>query len=461
MTSPRTAAEACFLDGSACLQAGDFARAESAFREALGHDGEFAEAHGNLAWLLERRFQPIEAESHYRSALAQDLGQTRILVNLGAFLAAQKRFDEAEAAYRQAILQDPQFVAAWSNLGVLYACRKQEVQAERCYRTALCLDENHAGARFNLSYILLRQGRFEEGWACLEVRDWYGGLGARLPCPRWQGESLVGKSLIIGVEAGHGDMIQFSRYAAVLKARGAAAITLICHTPLKRLFRTLAAVDLVVGLDQALPAGHYDFWVPPLSLPLQCGTREHNIPAPIPYLQAVPGEVARWSAVLPRGGLRVGLVWKGSVAFENDADRSLPGIAALAPLWSVAGVRFVSLQKGAGELEAATPPPGQPLMDVGPALGDFADTAAVVASLDLVISVDTAVAHLASALGKPCWVLLPWYRTDWRWLDGRSDSPWYPGVLRLFRQPAFGDWASVIAEVASALARLSPGACRT
>jgi hypothetical protein len=149
------------------------------------------------------------------------------------------------------------------------------------------------------------------------------------------------------------------------------------------------------------------------------------------------------------------LAWKGNSLFENDADRSLPSLDVLAPLGAIAGVNFVSLQKGAGEDEAAQPPGGMRLIDLGARLEDFADTAAVVTSLDLVICVDTAIAHLAGALGKPCWVLLPAYKTDWRWLTDRTDSPWYPGIMRLFRQSTMGNWADVVAEVASALGRLA------
>jgi Flp pilus assembly protein TadD len=449
MTAARSAAEAHFFEGVARLQVGEGAGAEASFREALRLDENLAEAHANLGLTLERQGRVREAEACYRAALALDVDQAQTHGNLATLLAGQKRFAEAEDAYHQAIRLVPESPSMWSNLGVLYASMKRDADAERCYGMALSLDKNHAGARFNLSYILLRQGRFEEGWACLEARDWHGGLAARLPCPRWRGEPLAGKSFIIGVEAGLGDMIQFCRYASLLKAGGAARITLICHPPLKALFQTLVAVDKVVGLNEALPEGHYDYWTPPLSLPFLCGTREETIPAAIPYLYARPEAVLRWAAELPGGGVRVGLVWKGNPAFENDADRSLPGLATLAPLWRVAGVRFASLQKGAGEGEAVTPPPGQPILSLP--LGDLADTAALVTNLDLVIAVDTAVAHLAGALGKPCWLLLPWYKTDWRWLEGREDSPWYPKVMRLFRQSAMGDWDSVVARVAQAL----------
>ena len=184
------------------------------------------------------------------------------------------------------------------------------------------------------------------------------------------------------------------------------------------------------------------------------------IPAVLPYLSADPELVGVWAQRLSQSPSVenhqptrcVGVVWRGSTRFENDADRSLPGLATLAPLFATPGLRFISLQKGAGEDEAATPPVGVTIEQYADLLTDMAETAALVANLDLVISVDTAVAHLAGALGKPCWILLPDYKTDWRWLTGRDDSPWYPGVVRLFRQPLGGDWSSVIPTLQKALA---------
>ncbi|MBV5277424.1 tetratricopeptide repeat protein, partial [bacterium] len=193
-----------------------------------------------------------------------------------------------------------------------------------------------------------------------------------------------------------------------------------------------------------------------LSLPLRCGTRLENIPAKLPYLSADPQRIERWRPALKKNifkyeNFKVGLVWRGATGHRNDAHRSLPGLATLAPLWSVPGVRFISLQKGAGEEEANTPPAGQPILPLGPEIHDFADTAAIVAQLDLVICVDTSITHLAGALGQSCWVMLPAVGTDWRWLHERSDSPWYPGTMRLFRQTSAGDWGAPVAEVAKAL----------
>jgi hypothetical protein len=327
---------------------------------------------------------------------------------------------------------------------------KRESEAEQCYRTAMQLDGSYSKARFNLSYVLLRQGRLEEGWRCLEAREWYDALARHFTCPRWRGEALTGKSVLIGIEAGHGDMIQFCRYAVVLKAMGAIRIAVVCHPGLKQLFGTLSGVDEVFAFEEDALSSGWDFWTPPLSLPHYCHTRMNNIPAPIPYLAADPARVKMWAPSLPASGVRVGLVWKGSPRFENDADRSLSSLDMLAPLGAVAGTQFVSLQKGPGEEEARHPPDGLSLLALGSRLENFADTAAVVANLDLVIGVDTAVVHLAGAMGKPCWVMLPDYRTDWRWLVDRSDSPWYPH-MRLFRQPTEGGWPPVIAAVVDAL----------
>ncbi|MES2407564.1 MAG: tetratricopeptide repeat protein [Pseudomonadota bacterium] len=444
-------AEALFFESNRHMEAGEVTRALACLRKAIRMVPDFAEAHANLGLLLERQGTTDAAEECYRQSLGFDPSNSQTHLNLGALLAKQKRFQEAEAAYKQAIALRPYAPAGWSNLGVLYASMQHESEAEQCYRNAMALDVSYATARFNLSYILLRQARFEEGWSCLEARKWYAALEAYLTCPRWQGEALVGKSILIGYEAGHGDMIQFSRYAAELKAMGAGPLSIICHPALKTLFASLEAVDNVFHFDEQIPASGWDFWTPPLSIPFYCKTRLDNIPATLPYLRAPQDHIAKWAPFLPDAGLRVGLVWKGNPKFENDADRSLPSLDVLAPLGAVAGVNFISLQKGAGENEAAHPPAGLALIHLGSRIEDFADTAAIVMSLDLVICVDTAIAHLAGALGKPCWVLLPAYKPDWRWLTERTDSPWYPGIMRLFRQSTMGDWNTVIADMVVAL----------
>lgn len=453
MTVIPAAAKDLFHKGVRLMEKGNAAQAETAFREALRLAPELAEAHANLGLLLAERQCWQEAEAHYCQAIALHPHQSQTYLNFGTLLAAQKRFPEAEAACRQALLLNPDSPATLSNLGVLLTCMKREQEAEACYRAAMAIDPDYRKAFFNLAYLLLRQGRYEEGWACMENRDWYGQLAERLHCPRWQGESLDGKSILISIEAGHGDMIQFCRYASLLKKRGAARVSVLCHPGLKTLFAGLTGADAILSLDDPAPPDGWDCWVPPLSLPFLFGARLDTIPAHLPYLVAAPERITHWAAVMgaKQERLRVGLVWKGSPGFENDADRSLPSLATLASLGDIPGIRYFSLQKGRGEDEAAAPPPPLSLTDLGPQIADFADTAAIVMNLDLVISVDTAVAHLAGALGKPCWVLLPDYKTDWRWLADRNDSPWYPQVMCLFRQQTAGDWSAPLAAIRTAL----------
>ncbi len=262
-------------------------------------------------------------------------------------------------------------------------------------------------------------------------------------------EAHAGKSLLIVHEGGYGDMIQFSRYAAILKHGGARRITLVAPPALQTLLAAVEGIDDVLPSDAAIARSEWDFWVSLMSLPHLCATRADSIPAGLPYVHADRDAVARWRPTLPAPGTLVGVVCKGNPKFENDEERSIASFATLAPLADVDGVNFVDLQ--IGEPQAAPAALDSKLLHPGHRVEPFADTAAIVDSLDLVICVDTAIAHLAGAMGKPCWVLLPWHMPDWRWLAERSDSPWYPGAMRLFRQPARGDWTSVIARVRSAL----------
>jgi len=232
---------------------------------------------------------------------------------------------------------------------------------------------------------------------------------------------------------------------------------MLCHPALKTLLQTLEGAGQVIGLDEDCSGQVWDGWVPLMSLPFFLGTQLDSVLAGIPYLRAPTGRASYWQAEIqklsPGPQWRVGLVWQGNRDFVNDAQRSFPDLSVMAPLWRVPGVRFFSLQKGRGQQEALRLQDSLPLTDLACGLHDFADAAAVIEQLDLVISVDTAVAHLAGALGKPCWVLLPAFMTDWRWLEDRTDSPWYPGVLRLFRQERGADWSLVMADVCDALSR--------
>ncbi len=460
-----------FYEGNRLLGAGDPAGAAGCYRQACARNPQFAEGWANLALALERCGDAAGAEHAYRQALANGCSAMELHLNFGALLTAQRRFDEALASYAQALRLDYSSAHLWSNLGALYLGMQQDDDALTCLERALQLKSDHASAQVNLAYLHLRHGHFARGWRALEGRNWYAAAADRLPCPRWRGEPLQGTSLLLLEEAGHGDVIQFVRYAAKLKAQGVHHITLVCHASLADLMQTAAGVDQVCSPDAALAHASFDYWSPLLSLPFHFETRADTIPAEIPYLQADPLLLAQWGARLHTADaweptrerpLRVGLAWKGNPLFENDSQRSIAHFELLAPLLAIPGVTFFSLQKGAGQDEpaelnarrASQDLPAYPVTAFGEQLHSFADTAAIVQQLDLVISVDTAVAHLAGALGVRCWVLLPDYMADWRWGVNDTESAWYPGTMRLWRQSRGGDWPPLIASVAQTLHNL-------
>ncbi|WP_168991434.1 tetratricopeptide repeat protein [Paraburkholderia sp. UYCP14C] len=433
--------------------------AERAFRQVLTLDPESNDSLNNLGILLDQMGRYSEAETAYRLAIRNDPGYLRAHYNLGLQLLRSGRFGESEQAFRHALEIDPGHADARNNLGTALRELNRYDEAEVMYRDVLQQHPDFADAGWNLALLLLSQGRYAEGWHHAEAR--YRGCSAfdvSVPdpgFPQWRGEPLAGRSLAIWHEQGLGDAIQLARYAPLLKARGLRRLTLLCPAPLKSLMETLEGIDEVVCHDGEV--GPHDYWSLIMSLPLHVGTTTDNIPAHLPYLHALPDRVGHWRARLPARGFKVGLVWRGSTDHQHDALRSLPGLLSLAPLWSVQGVTFVSLQKGQGEDEPAHLQTQLPTVSAAHELEDFADTAALVSQLDLVISVDTSVAHLAGALGKPCWLLLhkPW--TDWRWMQDRTDSPWYPRVMRLFRQTTPGDWAEVVGRVAVSLDELVHG----
>ncbi|MBF0180688.1 MAG: glycosyltransferase family protein [Magnetococcales bacterium] len=453
--------------------------AETCFRRLVDLAPHDADAHNNLGNLLKEQQRHTEAIDAYHRSTRLDPNHALAFYNLSILLRELGTLEPAEQACRHALRLQPDMVEAHINLchilsqqerhagalencqtalrldpnnadthnlsGNLHAGQKHSREAEAAYRHALRLHPGHADASWNLGLLLLSLGRLQEGWPLYEYRYHPQRQDRQViphpwPFPQWQGEELTGKSLLVVCEQGFGDAIQFCRFLPLLPA---ARITLLCHEVLIPLLATLPGVDhLTHRIDQV---GRHDFWTFLLSIP----RHQNTIPAPTP-LTPDRERIAHWRARLPRAGLRVGLVWRGSPANGVDAHRSLPGLPLLAPLWQVPGVTFISLQKGHGEEEAAHPPSDQPLLPIGPLLRDFADTAAVVAQLDLVIGVDTAVVHLAATLGTPCWILLPW-QADWRWMQTGATSPWYPHDTRLFRQPAPHAWDEVIREVTQAL----------
>jgi tetratricopeptide (TPR) repeat protein len=447
--------------GNLLNQTQRFSEAEAAWRRALEIRPDHANAHNNLGNLLNATKRISEAEAAYRRALEIQPNHANAHNNLGNLLKQTKRFPEAEAAYLHALTFQPDHADARNNLGSLLKQLRRFAEAEAVYRRALEIRPDHAEACYNLGALLLHTGRLSEGWPLHEAR-YHEAMPGRIVPPslayaQWQGESLENKSILVHCEQGFGDQIQFVRYLASLKAMGASRVTLICSAPLLPLFEGIAGADVVLTTDEVAKAPAHDYWIFLLSLPLHLATTLDSIPATIPYLKANLDRLGAWRARLPAADLRIGLVWAGNAAQNNDANRSLPGLATLAPLWDIPGVHFVSLQKGQGEDEAAASQPGPLLTHVGSDIKDFADSAAIVAQLDLVICVDTAIAHLAGALGTPCWVLLPSVNAAWRWLDERTDSPWYPGTMRLFRQRDLDDWAPTILEVAQALRHFRQG----
>jgi Flp pilus assembly protein TadD len=451
-------AAACYKLGRVLAEGGREDDAERCYRRSLELEPRTPAVLTSLGILLQKREQGDEAERYYRQALLVDPAHVDAHYNLGVVLTQLGWSSDAEQCYRQTLAFDSSHVDACYNLGALLADRGQFDEAERCYRKALALEPELPQASRNLATILLQQSRFKEGWLHYESR-----YHPRLPqqaialpslaFPQWRGEGLKGKSLLIWPEQGFGDQIQMCRYLPLLKQQGATRLTMVCAPALQPLMRTLPGVDAVIGEDAVPGSQQHDYWTLLLSIPRWCDIGD-TVPDQIPYLQASPERVARWSARLPLNGFRVGLVWTGNSAHSKDALRSLPGLEILEPLWSVPGLCFISLQKGQGEEQAMQPPSGQPLLHLGADIDDFADTAAIVAQLDLVVCVDTAIAHLAGALGRSCWVLRP-STSEWRWPAGRSDSPWYPGCLRLFDAGPGGDWAAAVAAIRLALLELT------
>lgn len=411
-------------------------------------DADLLEIAGHCSAALD---EVADAEACWARLAALDPDAAEPRNERAILLGRLGRVEEAEAEYRAAILRAPDWASAHSNLGTLLADLARDEEAEACFRRALALDPDSAVAAKNLGQLLLATGRFEEGWALHEGRLRETppvSVPSNAPCRFWQGEPLAGKSVLVLPEQGLGDEIQFSRYLPWLKAQGAARVTLICRMAQKALFASLAGVDRVLDLEDeaaGLLEAH-DYWTVLLSLPFHAATRGDTVPAELPYLHPDPQRRAALAPLLGDGGRKVGLVWRGNPAHANDQDRSLPDLSVLTPLWRVPGLRFFSLQ-----VPAQSRPEGLPLTDLAPHLHDFADTAALLVGLDLLISVDTSTAHLAGALGLPCWLLLPAWRCDWRWQRERDDSPWYPRT-RLFRQACRGEWGDVIEAVARALA---------
>ncbi|OGU10250.1 MAG: hypothetical protein A2075_21610 [Geobacteraceae bacterium GWC2_58_44] len=438
--------------GFSLREAGGLDEAQLALERAVTLRPDYLEARHNLGELQHARGDLDAAVESFREILALDPRQLPSWNGLGIALQAQERLEQAVDCYLTALSIKPDYLHALNNLGAASRALGMPERAVHCYRSVLALDPDYADARWNLALVELLLGRFREGWQGYEWRfRKVDPIPTRsFPQPPWDGSPLKGRSILLHAEQGFGDTIQFVRYAGALAATGAVVLVEGQSDAIAPLLTRVPGITRVLVRGEPLP--EFEVHASLMSLPHLCGTRLETVPARIPYLSAEPGAAELWRARLAGPKLRVGLVWAGRKSYKDDAKRSL-NLKLFAPLAGIAGVRLYSLQVGEGAEQSASPPPGLELTDLGGEIRSFADSAAIVANLDLVISADTAVAHLAGALGKAVWILLP-AACDWRWLLDRDDSPWYPSA-RLFRQSRRGDWTEVLQRVARQLAQLA------
>jgi Flp pilus assembly protein TadD len=473
--------------GEALRHAGDLESAADAFVQVLEIEPGHAGARNNLGIVRHAQGRLDEAVALYREAIALAPDNVHALTNLGVALQASGDASGARRALDAALAAAPENAAVLLNLGNLELGEGMPEKAEALYRQIIEGDPRSAPAHVNLGRALKEQGRVAEALsACVSARGldpslpaahWNEGLCrlllgdyARgwqgfawreraeavpphgLPHPAWNGEPLAGRHLLVHAEQGLGDTLQFVRFVPRLQSFEPASVTVLCQSPVVDLIAQVAGIGKVVGPEASLEG--VDLRVPLLDLPRHLRIALPDLVTDAPYLFADPAKTALWQArfaQMPRP--RVGLVWKGRPQHANDRNRSMP-LAALAAAFQVPGITWFSLQLDPTSTEAA-------LLDeagvvaLGATFETMDDTAAAVMALDLVVTVDTSIAHLAGALGKPVWVLLPAV-PDWRWLLNRSDSPWYP-TAKLFRQPARGDWASVATAICAGLRGLAAG----
>jgi Tfp pilus assembly protein PilF len=411
-----------------------------------------AEGHFNLANELFKKNQIEESIFHYQETLRMKPDFAEGYYNLGKAFEKLDKLAEAEVSYRRALKRKPDYFDAWFNLAISLSDQCKLRDAQRCYQQALTMKPDDVDANWNLSLIFLLSGNLKEGWQKYEWRlkqPKYRFLQS--PKKRWRGEEAPDKTLLVRAEQGLGDVIQFIRFIPLLKPK-VGRVLFECQPSLTHLLRDFSGIDETYSrnADLSPPDVPYDVDSPLLSLPGILGVTLDSIPGQVPYILPEKDWVEEWKQRIPPEAeqLKIGIVWAGHVGHKGNSKRST-SLLSWAPLAGIRGVTFFSLQIGEAAAEARNPPPGMNLVDLTDSIVDFADTAAFLSHLDLIISVDTAVAHLAGSMGKSVWTLLP-FAPDWRWLLGRKDTPWYP-TMRLFRQRAPGDWKGVFAEVAADL----------
>ncbi len=432
--------------GHVLRRRGELKAAIDQFRLAADADNHYAPAWSNLCGALLESGQTAAAIDAGRHATVADPNNAEGHYNLGNAFAAAPIAAEAAACYRRALQIDRRFTDAWVNLGAALQHLGECETAIAALDQALALEPDLPQAHWNKATALLLSGQLREGWDLYEWR-WRAVAGLTLPVvdqPRWDGASPEGQRLLLVAEQGLGDTIQFVRYAPMLRALGA-DVTLECPASLRTLLEESNVADRVIAFGDPRP--EIDTWTPLMSLPGLTGTDMNTIPADCPYLSAAPADLP---PAPDSRALKVGIVWRGSLTNNRGRFRSC-ALSDLQPLTGVPGIRLFSLQTEISAEDAA----GLKTMDIpdlGSGFGDFSASAAAVQAMDLVVSVDTAVAHLAGALGKPVWTMLS-AMPDWRWFLERLDSPWYP-TMRMFRQRRISDWTSVVDEVSSSVVAL-------
>ncbi len=437
--------------GSVCRDRKQYDEAIALFRRALAAKPDFAQAYHNLGTVFhdQRKFE--EALECYQRALELEPDSAEAQLNVGSALQMLGEMDEALALYQKSIATDAKQARAHYCLAAALHTLGHDDEALESYAEALQLKPDYPEAHYNRSFVYLARGELAKGWSDYEWRlqcaDY---KGRRFNVPRWDGTPLGGRTLLIHTEQGLGDTLHFIRYVRLVQRQGG---TVYVEVPpvLLPLLRSSGVTGIIPG---GSPLPKFDLEIPLLSLPGTLGTTLENIPAHVPYLSAEPRMIKHWrSQVRGLPGFKVGIVWQGNRDYAFDRFRSIP-LTAYAPLADVPGVTLVSLQKGHGSEQLAELQGRFPVLDLAASLdtaGAFTDTAAVMSNLDLVVSSDTAAAHLAGALGVPVWLAVAKH-PEWRWLLEREDSPWYP-TMRLFRQQTAGDWSDVFTRMKRALAQ--------
>ena len=449
--------DALHLLGLISSSLGRFERAEELISRAIGAKPDVAEAHSNYGNVLAELNRLQDADASYKKAIALKPDYAEVYNNRGATLKAMRQLEEALRCFDKALAVKPNYAEAFYNRGNLLKEMGRLDEALASYDNAIALNVDYANAHFNKASTLLMGGSILPGLSLYEWRK-----RSEPPTgnrqysqPVWLGgETLAGKTILVHWEQGLGDTLQFCRYVCLLEQAGA-KVLFAPQKSLRRLMRSLSPTVEIV--DEADPALAFDVHCPLLSLPLAFKTDLASIPGKTPYLGVEDGLVERWRERIGRHGFKVGICWQGATS-KIDAGRSFP-LAALYPIARLAGVRLISLHKGAGEAQLQSLPEGMTVETLGADFDGgpdaFLDSAAVMKNLDLVISSDTAIAHLAGALAVPVWIALK-HVPDWRWMLDRADSPWYP-TARLFRQRIRDDWSDVFVEIEKELSMLVKG----